>query len=146
MLEKYATGPTTYRLGSGGKIIVVTGSWFDAFSGKEFNDVSAKLVQIDHVVPVQWACEHGADTWSREKRHEFFNDMDYLMVVGAGINGAKGARGPDEFLPWKRDLACDYVKLFLDGVRKYDLRLSSGKRLEFLGIQRDACIDGPLIN
>jgi hypothetical protein len=47
---------------------------------------TSRLVQIDHVVPLSWAWQHGANSWTDEVRREFANDpmnlRDRAMIRG----------------------------------------------------------------
>ena len=51
---------------------VLTGKWLDPYTGKTFRQ-SAE-VDIDHIVPLYWAWQHGAYDWSRHnaKRIKLF--------------------------------------------------------------------------
>lgn len=67
------------------------------YSGKILFDASK--VDIDHVVPLKWAWEHGAQVWNKTKREQFANDPINLVPVEASLNRSKGAKGLDEWLP-----------------------------------------------
>jgi len=90
---------------------------------------------IDHIIPLKWAWDHGAENWPADRREAFANDQDNLLPVLAAVNRSKGAKGPDEWLPpnlyhvpdycaaWtlickRYDLDCDYQLLF-DTIKKY---------------------------
>ena len=76
---------------------VLSGRWISPYSGKVIHDPSA--MDIDHVVPLKWAWEHGASSWPKEKRVRFANDPRNLVSVEASLNRQKGAKGLDEWLP-----------------------------------------------
>jgi hypothetical protein len=59
------------------------------------------------------------------------------MVVERGLDAVKGAKGPDEFLPPRRDLACRYIETFLDGVA-----LLPGERARLTQLRQTTCNDG----
>lgn len=88
------------------------------FTGNVISD--AKLLDIDHVVPLKWAWEHGAQDWSKAKRVKFANDPINLIAVEASLNRAKGAQGPDQWLPPKNQ--CQYIVRFLRIVKQYKLQ------------------------
>lgn len=69
------------------------------YSGEVIFDASK--IDIDHIVPLKWAWDHGASEWSREKRKQFANDPINLVAVEARLNRQKGAKGLDEWLPPK---------------------------------------------
>jgi hypothetical protein len=76
---------------------VTFGRWISMYSGEVIFDASK--ADIDHIVPLKWAWEHGADKWSQEKREQFANDPVNLVAVEASLNRSKGAKGLDEWLP-----------------------------------------------
>lgn len=76
---------------------VVTGRWISPFTNHVIQN--AGDIDIDHVVPLAWAWERGANTWSKEQREQFANDPVNLLPVEAGLNRSKGAQGPDRWLP-----------------------------------------------
>ena len=91
------------------------------FTGNVITD--AKQLDIDHVVPLKWAWEHGADKWPKKRRIEFANDPINLIAVEASLNRAKGAKGPDEWLPPKNQ--CQYTLRFKRIIKKYDLQVTN---------------------
>lgn len=89
------------------------------FTGNVITD--ARKLDIDHVVPLKWAWEHGAASWPKAKRVKFANDPINLIAVEASLNRAKGAQGPDEWLPPNN--TCQYVLRFLRITSKYQLQV-----------------------
>ncbi|QTN43790.1 HNH endonuclease [Marinobacter salsuginis] len=63
---------------------VVTGRWISPFTGNVIQNASD--IDIDHVVPLKWAWDHGANTWSDEKREKFANDPVNLWSVELSLN------------------------------------------------------------
>jgi len=88
------------------------------YSGEVLFDASK--VDIDHVVPLKWAWEHGAQSWSKAKREQFANDPINLVAVEASLNRQKGAKGLEEWLPPKNQE--QYKARFQRVVLKYDLK------------------------
>lgn len=78
---------------------VTFGRWISMYSGEVIFEASK--LDIDHIVPLKWAWDHGADKWSKEKREKFANDPINLVAVEASLNRQKGAKGLDEWLPPK---------------------------------------------
>lgn len=63
---------------------VVAGRWVSAFTGKVIQNASN--IDIDHVVPLAWSWDRGANKWSDEKRLQFANDPVNLLPVEASLN------------------------------------------------------------
>ena len=59
------------------------GRWFDPYTGKTF--YNARELDIDHLVPLKWAWDHGADRWTNDKRLRFANDEVNLFAVQASV-------------------------------------------------------------
>ncbi|WP_165856758.1 HNH endonuclease family protein [Marinobacter sp. JSM 1782161] len=120
-LAAQSTAPVRYA--SDKQCRVVAGRWISPFTGKVIHDASA--IDIDHVVPLKWAWDHGADQWSRERREQFANDLVNLWSVELSLNRQKGAKGPDQWLPPAGQ--CQYVSRFLRVVKGYSLKLSNAE-------------------
>jgi hypothetical protein len=101
------------------KCIVLLGTWHGKYSGNTFND--SKELDLDHVVPLKFAHGHGGDSWSRDRKQEFANDTENLLLVSASLNRQKGAKGVDEWLPPNHAYRCEYVAHFNAVMTKYDL-------------------------
>ena len=101
---------------------VLTGKWLDPYTGKTFRQSAD--VDIDHIVPLYWAWQHGAHTWSRDKRVRFANDARNLFAVQKSVNREKSAKGPLKWLPPNIAFRCSYVVRFERIVKIYNLRLS----------------------
>lgn len=54
------------------------------YTGRTFS--SANDVDVDHLVPLKWAWDHGAYSWREEKRHRFANDRANLFAVESAVN------------------------------------------------------------
>ncbi|NWO07093.1 MAG: HNH endonuclease [Alteromonadaceae bacterium] len=102
---------------------VTRGRWISPFTGKVIQNSSN--IDIDHVVPLAWAWEHGAWQWSDEKRERFANDLTHLWPVELGLNRSKGAQGPDEWLPPTGK--CSYVSRFVRTAKKYELSFTNSE-------------------
>lgn len=112
-----ATSSTPVRFASDKRCRVVTGRWISPFT----NDViqNAAGIDIDHIVPLAWSWDRGAQQWSNDKRQRFANDRINLWPVEAGLNRSKGALGPNEWLPPAGQ--CGYVARFTRIVKIYKL-------------------------
>ncbi|WP_227515372.1 HNH endonuclease family protein [Marinobacter salinus] len=117
-----AQSSTDVRFADERRCRVVTGRWISPFTGKVIQNASD--IDIDHVVPLKWAWDHGANTWSRDKREKFANDPGNLWSVERSLNRQKGAQGPESWLPPVG--RCQYVSRFVRIVKVYGLKPSQG--------------------
>ncbi|WP_420390693.1 HNH endonuclease family protein [Marinobacter sp.] len=118
-----AQSTTKVRFEDESRCRVLTGRWISPFTGKVIQNSSD--IDIDHVVPLKWAWNHGANNWIRDKREQFANDPVNLWPVEAGLNRSKGAKGPKEWLP--PSAKCGYVARFFRIVKQYNLQPSSSE-------------------
>lgn len=102
---------------------VISGFWIDPYTGNSYTD--PQLLDVDHVVPLKYAHRHGAKYWRRKKKTEFANDSENLLVVSRSENRRKGAKGPAEYLPPRREYECDYAHKWAHVITKYDLSVAS---------------------
>ncbi|MBP2302491.1 DUF1524 domain-containing protein [Azospirillum picis] len=89
---------------------VKSGDWVDPYTGERYTDPGQ--LDIDHRVPLEEAYASGGYDWSRERRAAYANDLSdplTLLVSSREANRAKGSKGPEEWLPPKRDAICLYV-------------------------------------
>jgi len=114
-----ATSTTEVRFADDKRCRVVTGRWISPFTGKVIQN--SNRIDIDHVVPLEWAWERGGDSWNRAKRERFGNDPVNLWPVELSLNRSKGAKGPDEWLPPAGQCGC--VARFVRIVKQYGLEL-----------------------
>lgn len=114
---------------------VVGGRWISPFTGKTIHDPSA--IDIDHVVPLKWAWDHGANAWSQQERERFANDPVNLLSVEASLNRSKGAKGIIDWLPPSGE--CQYILRFLRVVAIYRLTLSEDEKSAHEALRRQQC-------
>lgn len=118
VLQRDSTIPVTFT--DSKSCAVARGQWHDPYTGDQFN--RALSLDIDHIVPLEWANNHGGAGWSKEKKQRFTNELANLITVGAGVNRDKGAQGPDKWLPPEENFRCIYLARFLHISEKYELR------------------------
>lgn len=110
--------------------VVLSGVLNDPYTGKTINFVrgndTSSAVQIDHRVPLSWAWQHGAQSWTAAKRVDFANDPDNLVAVDGPTNQAKGDAGPGAWLPPNKAYRCEYVSRFTLVTAKHGLWLTQG--------------------
>lgn len=113
---------------------IVSGTWYDPYSGE--NITSASMIDIDHIVPLNYAVKMGAENWDANKKQQFANDPDNLLAVSSRENRSKGAKGPSEYMPPNKAYHCEYATKFSSIVKKYNLNVTgSDKRALSQGIQ-----------
>ena len=134
LLMKQST--STVDVGSN-KCTAVRGRWLDPYTGKTF--YNARDLDIDHLVPLKWAWDHGADKWDNEKRKQLANDEANLFAVQASVNREKGALGPLDWLPPDTAFHCQYVTRFKRIVIKYKLELSSNESIAMDDLFKKVC-------
>lgn len=105
---------------------VEAGLLFDPYTDREIRFVrgeNSSAVQIDHVVPLSWAWQHGAWRWTQEQRVAFANDPINLRAVDGPTNSRKGDSGPAEWMPPSPKYHCAYLqswRIVLDIYGLYD--------------------------
>ncbi len=109
---------------------VSRGKWLDPFSGKILTRASD--LDVDHIIPLKWAHEHGGANWSKSKKEQFANDPKNLLAVDDGLNQQKGAKGPSEWMPPNHDYRCEYLYRWKTVLDEYDdLKMRSGEKRVF---------------
>ena len=104
---------------------VLGGVWVCPYTGKLFTEPGT--LDADHIVPLKWAWEHGADKWTAMKRELFANDPLNILVVAASANRSKGAKGPEDWLPANLAFADYYILKFIQVCNKYNLEYPKEK-------------------
>ncbi len=116
---------------------VVSGSWTDPYTAKYIIDPT--LLDIDHLVPLKFAWEHGAGEWTHSARKLFSNNFLNLLVVDRNANRKKGAMGPLDWLPPNVSFQCKYIQSFLYVLSVYDLKLSTKEALGYRDLELRIC-------
>lgn len=58
---------------------VATGIWLGPYTGKVF--LKSSDVDIDHIIPLKYAHDHGGSLWSPLLKKVFANDPDNIIVT-----------------------------------------------------------------
>jgi hypothetical protein len=118
--------PVTFK--SDKQCNVLVGAWYDSYSNETYT--ISKDLDLDHIIPLKFAHGHGGDKWSRERKKQFANDYDNLLLVNASLNRQKGAKGLDEWLPPNHSYRCVYIARFNSVMAQYELSyIPSEKRI-----------------
>ena len=108
---------------------VLSGRWMDPYTGVAL--ARPDRLDVDHVVPLQWAHEHGGAAWDQARRQAYANDLSYrghLLAVDRRANRAKGARGPAAWAPVGNAARCDYGHRWAAVLVVWDLRPGEADR------------------
>jgi len=124
VLQRDSSVPVTFT--SRKSCAVSRGQWHDPYTGDQFT--RALSLDIDHIVPLEWASNHGGAKWDKAQKQNFTNELDNLIAVGAGVNRDKRAQGPDKWLPPEENFHCRYLARFLHVYKKYALQFEIAER------------------
>jgi hypothetical protein len=106
-------------------------------------DLTNEFLTLDHVIPLQWACEHGADAWTPQKRKAFATDRSLLRITLNRVNSSKNDQGLPIWTPASEEvgiaLTCDYATSFVYGLLKYQFDLSDAEWLAMIKRQQQIC-------
>lgn len=105
---------------------VVAGTFTDPYTStvQVFSKSEASKWPVDHVVPLSYAWQMGAQQWPAQKRVELANDPLNLVVTTQAVNSAKSDSGPASWLPPNRRIRCAYAMRFAQVVVKYQLAVT----------------------
>ena len=116
---------------------ISTGTWNDPFSGKTL--LLASDLDVDHIIPLKWASEHGGLKWPASKKERFANDPLNLLAVDDSLNQSKGARGPTQWMPPNYAFRCEYLELWQSVLSKYTGLKMTAKENRIFKKQLAAC-------
>jgi len=102
---------------------IEAGVWICPYTGKVLYDKSD--VDIDHIIPLGYAGEHGGDAWSSKKKRRYANDPDVLIATWDRENQAKGRRGPSEYMPPLESYRAEYLRRWGEIASAYGIELSA---------------------
>lgn len=91
--------------------VIVSGQWNDPYSGDTFTNPTD--LDIDHMVPLNYAAQHNGQIWNADKKALYANDLNYaghLIAVDKSENRSKSDRGPSEWKPSDESNWCVYAK------------------------------------
>ena len=134
LLQTLSISPTQLKKNG---CLVIQGQWIDPYSGKLF--LEAQEIDIDHLIPLKFAWDHGAFSWTSEKRIEFSNDPVNLLAVDRGLNRQKAAKGPSHWLPPNESFQCTYVTRFVKVAKIYKLIFSHIEQKDLSKLQNVLC-------
>lgn len=114
---------------------VYSGSTIDFVHTNAFgkNTGDSMTVQIDHVIPLNWAWQNGAEAWSQDTRILFANDPINLKAVEGKQNSSKSDKGPSAWMPAAGSYHCTYAVDFTSVLQKYELTIPAADQQALLG-------------
>ena len=109
----------------------VSGRWVLPFEGGAVATAAGAL-EVDHFVPLAEAWGSGAQGWTQERRVAFANDLSApsLNASSSAWNQAKGAKGPEEFVP--TSATCLYVAHWVGVKLRWGLNVDDVERSALL--------------
>ena len=107
---------------------VAYGKWYDPYTGQTFT--LASDVDIDHIVPLAHAHNHGGANWSSYRKQLFANDYQNLLPVEDNANQSKGSKAPHEWMPSNTAYHCTYVQKWTYIKDKYELLYTTAEQLK----------------
>jgi len=144
VLVRQSREPVTFE--SSRKCEVVSGNWYDPYSGKQFQDPSK--LDIEHLVPLAEVHDSGGAKWSSKRKHAYANDLTRhprtLIAVSLSQNRSKGSRGPSEWMPSNEGYRCDYLRQWKAVKDEWDLSMD-GVEKRFIESQLDQCLQNSSI-
>ena len=119
--------------------LVLRGSWIDPYSAEVHHKASE--VDIDHLVPLKFAWNHGAWGWEPNKMEQFANDPENLVITKKSLNRSKGSDGPLQWLPPNDAFVCAYIDRFLVIMDRYSLKTLEDEAQAFGDLKTTICLD-----
>jgi hypothetical protein len=104
---------------------VKSGTWNDPYSGNVFTN--PKELDVDHMIPLSYAAQHGGQAWDEKKKEEYANNLsnpNHLIAVKASENRSKSDKGPSEWKPSNKDDYCTYATDWVTISANYGLTLT----------------------
>jgi len=117
---------------------IVSGLWEGKLTGQR--GTKPTKFHIDHIIPLAYASRAGGREWSPKKKQLFANDPENLIIATASANTSKSDRGPEEWMPRKKDYQCDYLKSWVSVADKYELRLRD-ETVRYIRSRGDCLLD-----
>lgn len=86
------------------------GVWNDPYTGEKYTN--PEDLDIDHMIPLNYAAQHGGQGWDAGKKEQYANYRDYpnhLIAVQSSANRSKSDQGPSAWKPANQAYWCTYA-------------------------------------
>ncbi len=100
---------------------VSEGLWVDEYTGQEYTN--AFEMDVDHIIPLQYADSANGYRWDFQTRASFSNDPANLVPVARDSSRQKRQRSIAEWRPSDEQLLCSYAVQWRDIAGRYRLQL-----------------------
>ena len=101
---------------------VVSGTWKDKYTGKTLTDPGK--IDIDMIVPIQYASSHGGANWTKSQKQSFANDTSQLVIVSSDSSKSRDGKSPSSWVPSDSSFRCNYAKMWISTAKKYNLTVT----------------------
>jgi hypothetical protein len=120
---------------------ILRGKWYGPYTDSYY--FSSSDLDIDHLVPLKWAWDHGASDWDSSKRQLFATDARFLIAVDKSANRSKSDKWPVEWLPPNQKYHCSYISIFSRAVLIHEFILTDDETGALDKLLRAACDSNP---
>lgn len=121
---------------------VVSGSFIDPYTGLPVQVTGGEQADadIDHIVPLKEAYVSGADSWSKDQRKEFANNMDNLVYTDSSINRSKSDKDAANWIPSYEPSQCIYAVKQISIKGEYKLSVDSAEKAALQNLIDTKCV------
>lgn len=113
------------------------GLWVDQYTGEQYT--RAGELEIDHIIPPEYADASNGYQWDYSKRYNFANDPLNLIPVSRATHRRKRERGIASYRP-RDEYLCEYATAWQMVSEIYDLDLFTRDRSRMRSILEDCKI------
>jgi hypothetical protein len=123
---------------TGDDCAATSGTWTSPYDDGVWTD--PQDVDIDHMIPLAEAWRSGASSWTQDQRAAFANDLEHaqLWAVTDNVNQEKGDKDPAEWMPPKAEVACLYIRAWVDVKFQWKMTIDDAEKAAVTGIL-DGC-------
>lgn len=119
------------------KCTPTSGVWIDPYTNTHF--VNPRKLDADHIVPLKHAHTYGGSEWPKSRKRAFANDLENVLMVSAGANRSKGAKGPNKWMPPNEEFHCEYLEQWIYIKTKYALTISHAEHAFITNYREKNC-------